>query len=76
MKAAAQKLKKRHSSALEVLKEVAKSKFTKGNQTKLCGEIATELDTTGQTVINYINGLVKRGDGFLIEAITTELRKR
>lgn len=75
MRLAANKLKERHEASLRKLKEIAEKKFKNSKKSMICGQVAAELNTTGQTVINYVNGNCARKDGFFTEALIEEFKK-
>ncbi len=69
-------------TALEILdkkREDMKEKMktvilpTDGSATRICWAIANNLNISGPTVTNYVNGDIK--DGFLAEAIYIEFKR-
>lgn len=73
---------------MTVLEEMEQKKFSiknklmlinkslpKGKETILCWSVGNELNISGQTVKNYLDGTTS-GDGFLAEAIIKEFRNQ
>jgi len=48
-------------------------KFPKEAETRLCWAVGANLDVSGVTVKNYVNGSIK--DGYLAEAIYSEFKR-
>lgn len=70
---AAQRLKERTDKASAILATTMELKTPKGKILLTYMRIASKLEITMPTIVNYKNGL--GSNGFMIEAITAEFRK-
>lgn len=52
---------------LQIKNKLATVELTPGSETKVCWDIGRDLNITGPTVKNYIEGKIK--DGYLAESI-------